>query len=98
MKEYTTEAVIAATGNKINAGGLGAVGYGFFTSNEFVAICGVLAAIGGLFVTWYYKRKDYQLKELEVKQRLKYEELKYHQLEDEITISQSLHGVIKEDK
>lgn len=48
---------IADTGEKITIGGGVASAWGFLTSNGFVGAVGALVAIGGLFVTWYYKRE-----------------------------------------
>ena len=54
----TTEAAVAAVANKVTyAGGTSAV-IGGLTANEWAAIGGLLIALIGLAIQWYYKRKD----------------------------------------
>ncbi|HGJ5874386.1 MULTISPECIES: phage holin family protein [Arsenophonus] len=35
----------------------------FFTLEQWVAIVGIVCTIGTFLVNWYYKRKEYKLKE-----------------------------------
>lgn len=54
----TIEAAIAASASKATYAGSGSVIMGFITSSEFTIIMGLVLAIGGFIVNWYYKAKD----------------------------------------
>ena len=56
MKPETLESVGAA-GNKAAIAGASLTSWGWLTSNEFFGLIGAVVAIGGLMVTWYYKRE-----------------------------------------
>ena len=57
MRQEAVEAAIAATANKATyAGGTTAVVFGL-AANELAAIGGLIVAVIGLCVQWYYKRK-----------------------------------------
>lgn len=56
MKTETLD-VIGAVGNKVTIAGAGTAGLGWLTASEFAAIMGALVALGGFFITWYYKRE-----------------------------------------
>lgn len=56
MKTETLESVGAA-GNKTAIAGASLTSWGWLTSNEFFGLIGAIVAIGGLLVTWYYKRE-----------------------------------------
>lgn len=56
MKTETIEQVGGAA-NKVTLAGAGISGWGWLASNEFLGLVGALVAIGGLVVTWYYKRE-----------------------------------------
>lgn len=57
-------AVKADTAHKVTqVGASGAVIFGL-ALNEWGVIVGIVVAIGGLGIQWYYKRKEYRLKEL----------------------------------
>lgn len=56
MKTETIEA-LGEAGNKTTIAGAGLTGWGWLTSNEFLGVAGLLVAIGGVVVAWYYKRK-----------------------------------------
>lgn len=57
MKQDSIEAAIAAVANKATyTGGTVAV-VGGMTANEMAAIGGLICAVIGLLVQWYYKRK-----------------------------------------
>ncbi len=59
------EAAMAASGSKVTYSGAGAAVAGGLSSNDLVAIIGLLIAAAGFVVNWYYKRKHYQLAERE---------------------------------
>lgn len=56
MKTETIEQVGGAA-NKVTLAGAGMTGWGWLASNEFLGLMGALVAVGGLVVTWYYKRE-----------------------------------------
>ena len=56
MKTETLES-IGAVGNKVSVFGVGLSGAGWLTTSEFAAIVGAVVAVGGLVITWYYKRE-----------------------------------------
>lgn len=56
--EITVEATLAAVGQKVTVGGASATGLGWFFSNEFLGLAGLLIAIAGLLVNVYFKRKE----------------------------------------
>ena len=56
MKTETIEQVGGAA-NKVTLAGAGITGWGWLASNEFLGLVGALVAVGGLVVTWYYKRE-----------------------------------------
>jgi hypothetical protein len=51
------EAVISATATKVTYTGSGGVVIGAISSSEFTVLFGLVLAIGGFAVNWYYKRK-----------------------------------------
>ncbi|SEL11767.1 Bacteriophage holin family HP1 [Roseateles sp. YR242] len=57
------EAAVAASGSKVTYSGAGAAVAGGLSSNDLVALIGLLIALGGFVVNWYYKRKHYELAE-----------------------------------
>lgn len=78
------EASLASTGIKIATGGGALSIVAFISSAQFVAIVGILTAILGFAITWWYKRRDsllikaeseerIQLQKLETEQRMKIE-------------------------
>lgn len=60
MKSETVNAVdatMAAVGTKVTYTGAGVSGLGWFLSNEFFGLAGVMIGAAGLLITWYYKHK-----------------------------------------
>lgn len=49
---------VAAGAQKVALGGSAATVYGGFTANEIAAFGGLIVAVLGLFVQFYYKRKE----------------------------------------
>lgn len=74
MKSEAIDLTIAATGSKITYAGAGVGGLGWFLSSEFVGVIGILIALAGFCVSWYYKRKASQ--RMEKESQLKQEETK----------------------
>lgn len=58
MRDQATEATIAAVAQKVSAGGGSLALVGGLTANDIAAFGGLLIAVIGLFVQFYYKRKD----------------------------------------
>lgn len=58
MKEQAAEATVAAIANKVTYAGSGAAFFGGLTANEVAAFGGLLIAVIGLAVQWFYKRKE----------------------------------------
>ena len=57
MKNETIDATMAAIGTKTTYTGAGVSGLGWFLSNEFFGLAGVIIGAVGLLITWYYKHK-----------------------------------------
>lgn len=52
----------AAMGSKIGWSGLGLGGFGWLLTSEAGVAMGILVGISGFSVSWYYRRKEFQLK------------------------------------
>lgn len=59
------EAVISGAASKITYAGAGGSFLGWLTSSEIIGLIGILLAVGGFIVNWYYKHKEYKLKKIE---------------------------------
>ena len=60
MKSETVDAIdvtMAAVGTKATYTGIGVSGLGWFLSNEFFGLAGIMIGLAGLMITWYYKHK-----------------------------------------
>lgn len=57
MKNETIDATMAAIGTKATYTGVGVSELGWFLSNEFFGLAGVIIGAVGLLITWYYKHK-----------------------------------------
>lgn len=58
MRDSAAEATVAAIANKVTYAGSGtAVVFGL-TANEIAAVGGLIVAILGVIVQWFYKRKS----------------------------------------
>lgn len=64
------EAAVAASGSKVSYSGAGAAVAGGLSSNDIVAVAGLLIAAAGFVVNWYFKQKHYKLAERESAARL----------------------------
>lgn len=58
MKDQAAEATVAAIANKVTYAGGTTAFLGGVSANEIAAFGGLLVAVIGLLVQWYYKRKD----------------------------------------
>jgi hypothetical protein len=74
MKEQTMEiasaSAAASAASKVTYGGSAAAMGGWFLSNEFAVLMGLVIGIAGFVVNWYYRHKEYKLKERESLARL----------------------------
>lgn len=62
--QQQTEATVAAVAQKVSVGGGGFALFGGLSANELVAFGGLLVAVIGLAVQWYYKAKSDRRAEL----------------------------------
>lgn len=57
MKDQTLEATVSTIASKTTYAGAGTSVVGWFASNEFAVIGGLVIGFAGLIVNWYYKHK-----------------------------------------
>lgn len=57
------EQVVTSVSDKVTLGGAGTGVLGWATDNNTLGLIGVLIALGGFLVNWYYKHKHYKLAE-----------------------------------
>ncbi len=69
-QQTTFEATMAATGSKATYTGAGASVFGWLTSNEFAVLVGVVIAVAGFLVNWYYRHKEDKRQQLEHERRM----------------------------
>lgn len=65
------EAAVAASATKAMYGGAGAAAGGFVMSNELLGVLGLLIALMGFAVNFYYRRKQDQREVLEHERRMR---------------------------
>ncbi len=70
MKSEAIDITIAAAGSKTTYVGAGMTGLGWFLSNEFFGLVGVLVGIIGLSVNIYFKRHANRRAEIEHEARM----------------------------
>lgn len=60
MQEHTTniDTAVAAAASKVTYAGAGASFFGWLASSEAVSLIGILAAVVGLVVNIYFKRRE----------------------------------------
>jgi hypothetical protein len=64
IQETAIYATVGAIGNNVaKVAGIGTVAGGVMQLNDAGIFVGMACAIAGVLVGWYYKRKDYQLRE-----------------------------------
>ncbi|HGJ5865952.1 phage holin family protein [Arsenophonus nasoniae] len=44
-------------------GGIVTTGIGIFTLEQWVGLIGIICTLGTFFVNWYYRKKEFELKE-----------------------------------
>lgn len=66
----TVDTTLATIGSKATYTGAGTSVFGWFTSNEFALLVGVIVAVGGFIVNWYYKHKEDKRRQAEHDQRM----------------------------
>jgi hypothetical protein len=57
VKDLANEATIAAVANKVAYGGGGVAFIGGLAASDIAAFGGLLIALTGLVIQWYYKRR-----------------------------------------
>lgn len=62
MNEHV-EQIVTATADKVTVGGAATGALGWLMNNNVLGLIGVLIALGGFLVNWYYKHKHYKLAE-----------------------------------
>lgn len=70
MKEQTVEATISAAASKATYTGAGTSVMGWVLSSEFTILIGLLVAVGGFFVNWYYRHKEDKRQQAEHDRRM----------------------------
>lgn len=74
MKDQAMEIAAASTAasaaTKVTYGGSAAAMGGWFLSNEFAVLMGLVIGVAGFVVNWYYRHKEYKLKERESLSRM----------------------------
>jgi len=68
--EIASASAAASAASKVTYSGAAASFGGWFLSNEFFGLFGCLVALAGLAVNWYYRHKEFRLKERESLARL----------------------------
>ena len=58
MVDSTIDATLAAAGSKTTWAGASTAVFSFFTSSSFGVLIGAVIGITGLFINWYYRRKQ----------------------------------------
>lgn len=71
MSNQAVEAAISAGASKVTYGGAGTVGIGWLLSNEATVLAGLLIAVAGFAVNWYYRAKQDRRAEAEHKAHMK---------------------------
>lgn len=69
VKQEAIEASVAASASKMTYGGAAAMGLGWLASNEGAIVVGMIVAIAGFIVNFYYKRKEDSRQEREARLR-----------------------------
>ena len=68
---HIADATIAAAGSKATYTGAGMTIGGWFLSNEFAVLAGIVIGVVGLMVNWYYKRKQDRREQAEHERRMR---------------------------
>lgn len=62
MNEHV-EQIVTAAADKVTVGGAATGALGWLMNNNVLGLVGVLIALAGFLVNWYYKHKHYKLAE-----------------------------------
>lgn len=63
--EAAAAGAAASAASKVSLGASATAVGGWFLSNEFAVLAGLVIGLVGLGVQWYYRRKEYKLRERE---------------------------------
>ncbi len=69
-QQTTFDATMAASGSKATYGGASASVFGWLVSNEFAVLIGILIAVAGFGVNWYYRHKEDKRQQAEHERRM----------------------------
>jgi Na+/alanine symporter len=58
VQDQATDAVVAGIAHKVAQGGTGVVLWGWLTANDVAAFGGLLLAVIGVCIQWYYRRRQ----------------------------------------
>lgn len=70
MKDQTIESTISAAASKATYTGAGTSIMGWVLSSEFTILIGVMVAVGGFLVNWYYRHKEDKRQQAEHDRRM----------------------------
>lgn len=82
---HTAEAIVASAASKGMYTGAGITLGGWWTSNEFLGLAGLLIATLGFATNWYYKLTRAEIRALEAKEARELEEHRAHLIESSIS-------------
>ncbi|GAB2889741.1 hypothetical protein GCM10027202_17940 [Microvirgula curvata] len=71
MRDNALEVTTSTVASKVTYGGAGGTMLGWLLSSEGVALIGLLVAVGGLAVNWYYKMRQDQRDQAEHAARMR---------------------------
>lgn len=69
--QTTIDASIAAVGSKTTYAGAGATAAGWLLSSEFIGLCGILIALAGLVVNFFFRWRQDRREKIEHLARMK---------------------------
>ena len=69
-QQATYDATMAAAGSTATYGGASTSVLGWLVSNEFAVLIGILIAIAGFLVNWYYRHKEDKRQQAEHERRM----------------------------
>ena len=63
--DAATAGAVATAASKVTYGGSAAAVGGWFLSNEFAVLAGLVIGLAGFAVNWYYRHREFKLRERE---------------------------------
>jgi hypothetical protein len=68
--DAATAGAVATAASKVTYGGSAAAVGGWFLSNEFAVLAGLVIGLAGFAVNWYYRHREFKLREREHNKRM----------------------------